>query len=64
MGRVVRIRNPFRLAKNIFLEAVELDEIFARLRIEANIPVSPQENAPIDQTNSPSALSSTFTKNL
>ena len=53
MGRVVRIRNPFRLAKNIFLEAVELDEIFARLRIEANIPVSPQENAPVDQTNSP-----------
>ena len=53
MGRVVRMPNKFRLAKDIFIERVDIDTIFAQLRIEANLPTLSPISQPTDEAQSP-----------
>ena len=52
-GRVVRMPNKFRLAKDIFIERVDIDTIFAQLRIEANLPTLSPISQPTDEAQSP-----------
>lgn len=53
MGRVVRMPNKFRLAKDIFIERVDIDTIFAQLRIEANLPTLNPGSLPTEEVQSP-----------
>jgi hypothetical protein len=40
MGRIALIRDPYRLRTSVYVEYVDVDDVFARLYIEATIPTA------------------------